>query len=244
MDKKQDRGGNGHFQPEGPLANFTYWAKMRAWKETEVASLFRGLNPDFIWHHGNLSDWAEQYEAEIHGVLRLAISATNDRGFGWPYTPARWLAWAKERDIPVPPALEAEIVRWCDVSGSAGSAGHGRITGPGMAAKADSRLPDGARTAQEQDGVPCQKADDAAHAGTKPERELIAGGATLKPLPKLQARILRKADELWPDGQYPDRVKERNNAIIIAWPNGETRPHPKTFQRAFKARTNQDKPGQ
>jgi len=67
---------------------------------------------------------------------------------------------------------------------------------------------------------------------------------TLKPLPKLQARILRKADELWPDRQYPDRVKERNNAIITAWPNGETRPHPKTIQRAFKARTNQDKPGQ
>ena len=75
MDKKQDRGGNGHFQPEGPLANFTYWAKMRAWKETEAASLFLGLNPYYRWHK-------EQHEVEIHGVLTLAISATDDRGLG------------------------------------------------------------------------------------------------------------------------------------------------------------------
>jgi hypothetical protein len=92
----------GFFQPDTHQADFTYWAKMRVWKETEAVSLFLGLNPNFIWHGGFFSHEAEQYEAKIHGLLTLAVRATNDRDFGWPYTPARWLAWAHKNDLPMP----------------------------------------------------------------------------------------------------------------------------------------------
>ena len=84
----------------------------------------------------------------------------------------------------------------------------------------------------------------AAHAEVNPERELKAAVAAQKPLPKVQAKILQIADELWPDGNIPIRVKDRDRAITAACPNGETAPHEKTIQRAFKVRTEQDNSGQ
>ena len=113
MDNKQDRWENGdsagYFQPDTAQADFAYWAKMPVWKQTEAASLFLGCNPNFITYGVERSS---TLEAQYRGLLDLANRATDDRRFGWPLSPARWLAWAKNLSLPMPPALEAEIVRW------------------------------------------------------------------------------------------------------------------------------------
>jgi len=100
----------------------TYWATMEEWKEKEAAALFK-----------------------YSGLLKRMIDATNHHRIPYPWTPARWLAWAKERDIPASEELAEEIDKWSGVSGSAGSAERGGITEPEtraaeLAAKADGRL--------------------------------------------------------------------------------------------------------
>jgi hypothetical protein len=126
-------------------ADFAYWATRTTWKAHEAVSLFLGLDPNFIWHNGNVSYRAGQYKVEVLRLLAAAIDATNHKQLGYPYTPARWLAWAKKCNLPVPPALEAEIDQWSGVSGSPGSAARGRITEPEtriaeLAGKTDGRL--------------------------------------------------------------------------------------------------------
>lgn len=54
------------------------------------------------------------------------------------------------------------------------------------------------------------------------------------PLPPLQKRILELARGLWPDGELPPRVLDRDSQILKKWPDGQTKPDPKTIQRAFK----------
>lgn len=113
--------GKGYFQPKNTLhADFAYWAKMKKWKETVAVTLFLGLNPEYIWFNGHVAYAAKQYEAEILGLLSLAIDATHDRHFPYPHTPAVWLDWAKKYDLPMPPELEREISKRWDASGSAG----------------------------------------------------------------------------------------------------------------------------
>jgi len=50
----------------------------------------------------------------------------------------------------------------------------------------------------------------------------------------LQAKILKYANELWPNGDMPARVNERDRLIKAAFKRrGEVEPNPKTIQRAF-----------
>jgi hypothetical protein len=55
-----------------------------------------------------------------------------------------------------------------------------------------------------------------------------------KLLPPLQERILELARGLWPDGRVPPRISDRDNQILKKWPDEQTKPDPKTIQRAFK----------
>lgn len=108
----------GYFQPDAIEADFAYWAKMTTWNEQEAVSLILGLNPDITsddteLYYGSASQHATKYVS----LLQLARRAIEDRRIAYPNTPARWLAWAKKRDLPMPPALEAEIVRWNGVTG-------------------------------------------------------------------------------------------------------------------------------
>jgi hypothetical protein len=197
MDKKPDRAGNGdspgRFQPDGLQPNFSYWARMRAWKVTEAAALC-GLDPHFASKKWYLS---RDQIAEYNGVLELAIRATNDRHFGWPYTPARWLAWAKVRDIRVPGELAKEIDKW---NGSS--------------------LPDGARTVQEQDRVPRKTVtgkeirdtvrqiyDDARAANKKPPNENEATTDCAERLKKLNFRASHR--RIKPIVREPEFCKQR-----------------------------------
>ena len=119
---------DGYFQPDTLLADFAYWAKMAKLTEEEAASLFLGLNPEFTASDRQSSyGQAKPYASQYLSLRKLANRAADQKQVGYPYTP--WLAWAKEEcDIPVPPALEAEIVKWDGASGSAVSADRARIT--------------------------------------------------------------------------------------------------------------------
>jgi hypothetical protein len=101
---------------------------MAKWTEEEAVSLFLGLNPEYTANDDRISyGQTELYAEKYFSLRKLACRATDQKQVGHPYTPARWLAWAKECDIPVPPALEAEIVKWDGASGSAVSADRARI---------------------------------------------------------------------------------------------------------------------
>jgi hypothetical protein len=117
----------GYFQPNSLQADFAYWAKMADWTEEEAASLFLGLNPDFMADLELTYGAATEYAAEYFSLQNLASRATERRHIPYPYSPARWLTWAKECNLPIPPALEEEILRWDGASGSAVSADRARI---------------------------------------------------------------------------------------------------------------------
>jgi hypothetical protein len=112
----------GYFQPDTLEANFAFWAKMPQWSADEAASLLLGLNPFLMNDHRLLDDGPSQFEDKYHSLSELAWRTLEHRDIEHPYTPARWLAWAQERDLPIPSELAAEIVKWSEVSGSVGSA--------------------------------------------------------------------------------------------------------------------------
>jgi hypothetical protein len=57
----------------------------------------------------------------------------------------------------------------------------------------------------------------------------------------LQVRILEIAHGLWPDGNLPPRIADRDKQILMEWPKKERAPDRKTIQRAFKNWTLPDK---
>lgn len=65
--------------------------------------------------------------AQYDSLKDLARRASYSNQIGWRRTPARWLAWAKKIDLPVPPELEAEILKWDGVNGETVSAEGARI---------------------------------------------------------------------------------------------------------------------
>jgi hypothetical protein len=116
------------FQPTTLRANFTYWAKMGKWTEEEAVSLFLGLNPAFTKSETQLTcGRTRQYAAQYFSLRKLAHRATIQKHIAYPYTPVRWLSWAKECDLPMPAELAEEIVKWDGASGAAVSADRARI---------------------------------------------------------------------------------------------------------------------
>jgi hypothetical protein len=116
----------GFFQPETVEADFAYWAKMPEWTEREAAALLCGLNPYYVAKL-NPDYVADGPPAAYFGLMELAQRAIIAGLIGRPYTPARWLAWAKKYDHPIPQDLEAEIGRL-----------HARVAD--LATKTDDRL--------------------------------------------------------------------------------------------------------
>jgi hypothetical protein len=110
--------------PGGPRAmslkrDFANWAIMRSWTEFEAAALLCGLDPDSVRDN---TWWLPcDKDAEFHRMTRLTWRATDERNFGWPRTPARWLAWAKKLGLPIPPELEAGVKRFWSEKQSATS---------------------------------------------------------------------------------------------------------------------------
>jgi hypothetical protein len=96
----------GQFQPNQPQADPVYWAKMPEWTVEEAAAILCGFNPAFV----DELDMATLLE--YNGLLELALRAANSRDFGYPYTPALWLNWAKKIDRQVPPELEAAVAKY------------------------------------------------------------------------------------------------------------------------------------
>lgn len=75
------------------------------------------------------------------------------------------------------------------------------------------------------------------HLDDSPEtspRDESGDDATEKSAPPLQVKIYEAYRELWPEGNFPARVKERDTAII-RWfiANGQRPPAPKTIHRAL-----------
>jgi hypothetical protein len=117
----------GYFQPNSLHANFAYWAKLPEWTGEEAASLILGLNPNIMADLELNYGTAAQYAAAYNSLENLASRAIKRQHIPYPHTPVRWLTWAKKCNLPIPPALEEEILRWDGVSGSAVSADRARI---------------------------------------------------------------------------------------------------------------------
>ncbi len=47
-------------------------------------------------------------------LRQLTKRAAEARQIQWPYTPSRWRAWSKARDVPLAPELEAAIENFAD----------------------------------------------------------------------------------------------------------------------------------
>ncbi|MGJ0427221.1 hypothetical protein [Methylocystis sp.] len=109
----------GYFQPETSEASFVYWAKMPSWSEEEAAALLLGFNPDFISREASRTyGRAPRHITEYFSLCELTRRASGHRQIPYPQTPARWLAWAKKRDLVLLPKLEAEIVKWDGANGA------------------------------------------------------------------------------------------------------------------------------
>jgi hypothetical protein len=100
----------GYFQPDTLEADFAYWAKMPLWTESEATNLLLGLNPKFSFiKRSRVYGAAQTRSEEYAGLLHLAEMAREHDNIPYPHTPSRWLDWAKNCDLPIPPALEKEI---------------------------------------------------------------------------------------------------------------------------------------
>jgi hypothetical protein len=126
MSENEPRGG--YFQPNTPAADFAYWAKMASWSKEEAASLFLGFNPDFISNEANMTyRRPTPCLTQYFSLQELARRASLRDQIPYPQTPARSLAWAKERDLPVPPELDAEILKWDGANGATVTTDRARI---------------------------------------------------------------------------------------------------------------------
>jgi hypothetical protein len=124
----EDASNDSFFQPDGLRASFGYWARMGKWTEEEAVSLLLGLNPAYTKSEAQLSyRHARPHAAKYLSLRKLAHRATDQKHIAYPYTPARWLKWAKECGLPMPPVLEDNIVKWDGASGSSVSADRARI---------------------------------------------------------------------------------------------------------------------
>ena len=71
--------------------------------------------------------------------------------------------------------------------------------------------------------------------GTEPELTDRETQSVRAYLPPIQAKVRERAKTLWPEGNYPARITDRDNSIIDVFKkSGETPPSAKTIQRALK----------
>ncbi len=103
----------GMVQPDGPQANFVYWAKMASWTLWEGATLLVGINPQVGDDESDLSRKVNREAVTlfqgVYGLARRACEANEIYTRGT--TPQEWLGWAKSRDLSIPTSLEAEVTR-------------------------------------------------------------------------------------------------------------------------------------
>src|SRR5262245_18019578 len=99
--------------------DFIYWARLPYWDSEEACWLLSGLNPhvmrgeevDFesdvgCWPFANFAGGI-RYLPDCRDFHELAQRAFNVGEIDKPGTPAQWLAWAKKRDLSIPPELAA-----------------------------------------------------------------------------------------------------------------------------------------
>jgi hypothetical protein len=101
----------GTYQPDGPEADFAYWAKMGTWEWHEGAAVLVGINPNLTGDEAKLrSSVNRQALIKYKGILDLAVRAYADldrHGSG----PEEWLDWARKINLPIPPELETQVER-------------------------------------------------------------------------------------------------------------------------------------
>jgi hypothetical protein len=103
----------GMIQPDEPEANFAYWAKMSAWTLWEAATVLVGINPLIGDDESDLRRKLNRSSLKtFQGIYALALRSCQTNEVSYSGTPPQeWLGWAKSRDLPIPPPLEAEVAR-------------------------------------------------------------------------------------------------------------------------------------
>jgi hypothetical protein len=95
--------------------DYEYWSKMAYWKLDEAIALAFGITPeDFSMEEASLYAQESLRADEIVRVHNLAQRAKDWQQLSDPVSPESFLAWAKRKEINIPP----ELVRLVDVRSS------------------------------------------------------------------------------------------------------------------------------